>query len=103
MVDTLLSPPLSQAAIAAINEVLHRRLSSYGFTRAQIRAGEDFDGDPAIFVDASFKLSRKPVNTLAITDASIEVRRRLLELGESRYPYLRNHFAKGQRILGIRQ
>ena len=53
---------VSDEAVAIIKEVLKRRLGRYGFTRAEIRPGEDHDGDPVIFVEARHKLTDEPVD-----------------------------------------
>jgi hypothetical protein len=88
--------------IATINEVLKRRLGRFGFTRAQIRAGEDHDGDPVLFIDARYKLSDDPVDAAETAGARSEIHKRLLALGESRFPHIKHHFVKGQPILGVR-
>jgi hypothetical protein len=88
---------------ATIKEILKHRLSRFGFARAKIRAGEDHAGDPAIFIDAHYRLSKTPVDADVTIAARSEIRRELLARGEDRFPYLRNHFAKGQPIGGVRQ
>ena len=91
---------VSDEAVAIINEVLKRRLARFGFTRAEIRPGEDHGGDPVIFVDARHKRTDVPVDPLETAGARSEIRRKLSEIGEHRFPHIRNHLAKGQPILG---
>jgi hypothetical protein len=91
---------VSDEAVAIINDVLKRRLGRFGFTRAEIRPGEDHDGDPVIFVEARHKLTDVPVDSRETAGALSEIRRKLIAIGEYRFPHVRHHFAKGQPIRG---
>ena len=91
---------VSDEAVAIINEVLKRRLARFGFTRAQIRPGEDHDGDPVIFVDARYKRTDDPIDSRETAGARSEIRRKLFAIGEYRFPHIRHHFAKGQPLRG---
>jgi hypothetical protein len=91
---------VSDEAAAIINEVLKRRTGPYGFSRAEIRPGEDHDGDPVIFVETRHKRTDVPVDARETAGAISEIRRKLVQLGEYRFPHVRYHFAKGQPIRG---
>ncbi len=91
---------VSDEAVAIIKEVLKRRLGSYGFARAEIRPGEDHDGDPVIFVDTRHKRTDVPVDARETAGALSEIRRKLIAIGEYRFPHVRYHFPKGQPIRG---
>lgn len=93
---------VSNEVATAIRSILKNRLGSFGFTRATINAGENHAGEPALFIDAHYKLSETPVDSAVTAETRSELRQELLSLGEDRFPYLRHHFAKGQRILGVR-
>ena len=91
---------VSDEAAAIINEVLKRRVGRFGFTRAEIRPGEDHDGDPVIFVEARYKRTDEPVDSRETFESRSEIRRKLFAIGEHRFPHIRHHFARGQPILG---
>jgi hypothetical protein len=91
---------VSDEAVAIINEVLKRRLARFGFTRAEIRPGEDHDGDPVIFAEVRYKRTDDPIDSRETAAAQSEIWRRLMTIGEYRFPHVRHHFAKGQPIRG---
>jgi hypothetical protein len=92
--------PIKPKVKAEIERILRENLSRFGFVRARIEPGEDHAGDPAIFVDAEYELSDEPVDSGVTLSSLTTIRSRLLALGEQRFPYIRHHFAEGQRVLG---
>jgi hypothetical protein len=102
MANAFPAEAIGEDVAGIINEVLTRRLGRYGFRRAEIRADLDHNGDPALFVEARYRRTDAPVDGRETAGARSEIRRRLLEVGEDRFPYIHNHFAKGQPILGAR-
>jgi hypothetical protein len=92
--------PISPRVRAEIERILRKNLSRYGFVRAGVEPGDDHDGDPAIFIDAEYVLSDDPVDVNTVIKTRSLLRDRLSSLGEERYPYLRNHFAENQKVLG---
>lgn len=102
MAHAVPSTDVSGEVATAIKAILKNRLGPFGFTRARISAGENHAGEPALFIDAHYKLSETPVDSAVTADTRSELRQELLAFGEDRFPYLRHHFAKGQRILGVR-
>jgi len=83
---------------AAIERVLERRLALYGYERADIRIGQDQEGDQILFVDVSYRLVRHPVDPKATFGLATEIRAALSQLGETRFPLIRHHFADAQKI-----
>jgi hypothetical protein len=100
MINTWAPAPIKPRVRAAIDHIVRENLSRYGFVRATIEPGEDHTGDPAIFVDAEYDLSDEPVDARVTLATQSMLRDRLIALGEHRFPYLRHHFAEGQRVLG---
>lgn len=92
--------PIKPRVKAAIDRILRENLSRFGFVHATIEPGEDHTGDPAIFVDAEYRLSDEPVDSRVTLATQSMLRDQLLTLGEDRFPYLRHHFAEGQKVLG---
>jgi hypothetical protein len=92
--------PIKPRVKAAIERILRENLSRFGFVRATIEPGEDHTGDPAIFINAEYRLSDEPVDSRITLATFSTLRDQLIALGEDRFPYLRHHFAEGQRVLG---
>lgn len=100
MIGTSARAPIKPRVKAAIERILRENLSRFGFEHATIEPREDHDGDPAIFIDAEYRLSDEPVDSRVTLATLSMLRDRLIALGEDRFPYLRNHFAEGQKVLG---
>ena len=66
------------------NRVLAETLGPAGFVSADVKAGEDHDGDAALFVIGRF--DRLPSGD-ALSEALARMRDRLRATGESRFPY----------------
>lgn len=64
----------------------------------EIRAREDHDGDPAVFIDVYHPLTSEPFDPALVYGLTSPVRTRLQELGEYRRPYIRHHFHEDQRV-----
>ncbi len=83
-----------------INEVLRDTLGPSGFARADIRNGVDHDGDQALFITAHFR----PEADIAISRPSLkalgDLRVRLLERDEERFPYLDFAFPGDELLAG---
>ncbi len=64
--------------------------------------GEDHDGDPVLFIDAEYELAGEPVDAEVTIATGSELGRRLIELGELRFPHLRHRLPEGKKVLGDR-
>jgi hypothetical protein len=84
-----------------VNQVLREHLAGYGFQSAEISFVRDADGDPVLFVDASYRYSDDPVNADAVLRAIINLRVALLRAGETRFPHIRHHFDEKQKVQGF--
>jgi hypothetical protein len=100
MISTSARTPIKPKVKAAIERILRENLSRFGFVRATIEPGEDHTGDSAIFIHAEYQLSDEPVDSKVTLATFSTLRDQLIALGEDRFPYLRHHFAEGQRVLG---
>ena len=87
----------------AIDDLLRERLGPYGFRSARVMPGVDHDGDPVLFIDAEYDLSDVPVNSRETLDTLVDLRRKLSELGEERFPHIRHHFADKQKVVGFKK
>ena len=100
--------PMSAATnIAVVNDVVQQlfkeRLGRYGFERAEIQAGRDHTDDPALFIDAYYRLSDEPIETRQILHLLTELRKLLISRGEERFPYVRHHFDEKQPVASIKR
>lgn len=80
---------MTEAEIRKVaNEVLRETLGAHGFEQADVRPVPDFAGEPALYVTAHFKPQAGVTNGEASTRALSSLRRRLLDAGEERFPYI---------------
>src|SRR5947209_4499942 len=98
MSTTTATAKIDKAALEVIQRVLQERLAPMGFQGATIEAGRDHDGDPAIYIHARYKYSRKPIDTSPTYDLISIPRDALEEVGETRFPYVRHLFDERQRV-----
>jgi hypothetical protein len=89
---------LDDSTNAAVQEFLRRRLNQYGFERADVHAGEDHSGDPALFIDAYYRLTNEPLERELLVHLLTELRGLLLNRGERRFPHMRHHFDEKQQV-----
>jgi hypothetical protein len=83
---------------AAIEATLKDKLKGYELESFSIEPGEDHDGDEAIFIELNYKLSERPFDSALLGVVRSDLRRRLIDLGELRFPYTRHQLHKGQKF-----
>lgn len=81
------------------NEVLHETLGPHGFESADIRPAPDYDGEPSLYGTAHFKSQAGITSGEASMLALSSLLRRLLDLGEERFPYIRYDYPDDE-VLG---
>ncbi|MEJ5232885.1 MAG: hypothetical protein WHV64_11850 [Geminicoccaceae bacterium] len=84
--------------VREIEALLEERLGRFGLDRVEVRAGLDHAGEPALFVDAWYRLSPEPVDVVAQLDAELALLDLLGERGEERRASVRHHLAEGQAV-----
>jgi hypothetical protein len=85
-----------------IKREVGRLMRAYGLTNVEVFAGEDHDNDPILIVEATYKLSKRPVDPAVVSQLTAELRDKLWELGERRFPHVHHRFADQQKVLGYR-
>ena len=90
--------PISKKVESAIEHVLRKRMSSYGYRDARSYVGTDADGDPVIMVDVNYDLIEKPIGADATFGLTTALRDELAKLGEFRFPHIRHHFDERQKV-----
>jgi hypothetical protein len=81
-----------------IQQVLKGRLAPLGFKHADVQAGEDQDGDPVLFVDAYYRLTKTPFDPDATLTLPAVLRQALRAIGETRFPHVRHHLDEKQKV-----
>lgn len=92
-----LPPELAEAIVRLLKE----RLARFGLERVEVRSGLDHAGEPALFIEAWYRLSPEPIDPEALAQAHLALQDLLIEWGEERFPYVRDHFDAKQRISGF--
>jgi len=78
-------------------------MQPFGLKSVDVRAGEDHDGDPVIFVEAHYELSETPVETMVILELDGILWERLWNAGERRFPHVRHKFDERQEVRSRRR
>jgi hypothetical protein len=80
---------------ALVEPILKAHLDDFGFEDVHVRSGEDFEGDPVLFIDTRFEPGTRILDGERILSIIGEVRHSLYEKGEMRFPHLRWHYSAG--------
>ena len=81
-----------------IERTVQESMQPFGLKSVGVRAGEDHDGDPVIFVEAHYDLSQTPIDTMVMAELIGILRGRLWDAGERRFPHIRHHFDERQEV-----
>lgn len=84
--------------MALIEQTVREMMGPFGLKSVSVRAGEDHDGDPVIFVEAHYGLSETPVDLEVTSALATTLRSRLWEHGEVRFPHIRHKFNENQKV-----
>lgn len=98
MKDTATS--IDQDTAALIEQTVREAMQPFGLTAVEVRAGEDHDGDPVIYIEAQYEFSERPVNSSVTAKLTTTLRDRLWERGETRFPHVRHRFHERQKVAG---
>jgi hypothetical protein len=85
-----------------IKREVGRLMKPYGLTHVEVYAGEDQDNDPILIIEATYKLSKRPIDPAVVSQLTTELRDKLWKLGERRFPHIHHRFAEGQKVVGYR-
>jgi hypothetical protein len=83
-----------------IESEVERVMSPYGLNGVVVDAGEDHDGDPVIFIDATYDISARAIDPGALNELLSRLRNKLWQIGETRFPHIRHRFPDGQMVVG---
>jgi hypothetical protein len=91
-------PHVDAEIVGLITRVLRENVQAFGLHDVSVRAGEDHDGDAALFIDATYDLTDTPVDMAVTAGVTSTLRERLWAEGETRFPYVRHVFPEAQKI-----
>ena len=91
-------PTVQPELVELIQQTVRDSMAPFGLKSVTVRAGEDHDGDPVIFVDAAYDLSETPIDSTVTYALNGKVSRLLLEAGEPRFPHIRHRFHELQKV-----
>jgi hypothetical protein len=90
--------PVEPEIVELIGRTIRETMEPFGLRSVEVRAGEDHDGDPVIFVEAQYDLSERPLELGITGRVASTVRERLRAAGEMRFPHIRHKFHEKQTV-----
>ena len=91
------------STVELIGKTVRESMAAFGFRMAHVRAGEDHDGDPVIFIEAEYDLTETPIDIEVMAKLRRILRSRLRESGETRFPHIRHNFDERQQVANPRR
>lgn len=83
-----------------VDEILREMLGARGFVRSDIAERPDESGEAALYIDAHFGPGSSASDDRPMFEVIGTLRRRLLECGEERFPYLHYVFEDDEILVG---
>jgi hypothetical protein len=102
MAASMLAMDVSSQARDTIDATVREFVSKFALRDIEIRAAEDHYGEPALFIDVRHDLSQTPIEPEVLTSLVISLQRKLLDIGEDRFPFVRHHFDDDQKVAGYK-
>jgi hypothetical protein len=90
--------PVSPEIKTLIESTIREVMTPFGYRGVHVRAGEDHDGDPVIFVDVDYDLSANPLEIGITGQILTPLRDKMWAAGETRFPHIRHRFHERQSI-----
>jgi hypothetical protein len=88
--------PIAPELVDRIKRTVREAVEPFGLRSVDVRAGEDHDGDPAIYVDVQFDLSEHPLEPGITVGLSTAVNDLVWASGERRFAHVWHHFHEKQ-------
>jgi hypothetical protein len=89
--------------VKLIERTVRESMQPFGLKSVDVRAGEDHDGDPVIFVEAHYDLIKTPIDTMIILELDGILWERLWNAGEKRFAHVRHRFDERQEVRSRRR
>lgn len=84
--------------VELVNEIVRESMQAFGLRDVSVRAGEDHDGEPVLFIEAEYELSDTPIDTTVTAALTTKIRDKLWAAGETRFPHIRHKFPEAQKV-----
>ena len=84
--------------VALIRVTVSESMQAFGLRNLSVRAGEDHDGDPALFIEVNYDLTDTPIDTAVTAVLTTKLRDKLWAVGETRFPHIRHRFSEEQKV-----
>ena len=97
-----LADDVDEKVVSTITSLLHERMDAFGLADVKVRAGDDHDGDPVIFVDATYSLSPRPIEPSAVFEMQSQMLEAVRALGERRFVHVLQKFDQAQKVARYR-
>jgi hypothetical protein len=92
------APAVDKKIVELIEQTMRESMAPFGFKKAEVKPGEDHDGDQVIFVEAQYDLSDTPIDPAVVARLTSILRDRLWNVGETRFPHISHKFDEKQKI-----
>jgi hypothetical protein len=89
---------LDAKVVELIRKTVRQSMQAYGFRDVSVRAGEDHEGDPVLFIEAEYDLTDTPIDTTVSASLTTKLRDKLWDAGEIRFPHIRHKFPEAQQV-----
>jgi hypothetical protein len=83
-----------------IHSEVEKAMRPFGLKRVVVDAGEDHDGDPVIFIEATYDMSARAIDPDDLSTLLSRLRDKLWQIGETRFPHIRHRFPDRQTVVG---
>lgn len=96
--------PIGKEIDELIKQTVRESMGPFGLKEVIVRAGEDHDGDPVIFIEAEYEYSETPIDPVDVMVKLPSILRdRLWEEGVTRFPHIRYKFDDRQKFVARRK
>lgn len=84
--------------VELVRATVRESMQAFGLRDVSVRAGEDHDGEPVLFIEAEYDLTDTPIDTTVTAALTTKLRDKLWAAGETRFPHIRHRFPEAQKI-----
>ncbi|MEW5964194.1 MAG: hypothetical protein AB1749_11595 [Pseudomonadota bacterium] len=84
--------------VELIKATVRESMQVYGLRDVSVRADEDHEGEPALFIEADYDLTDRPIDTTVTAALTTKLRDKLWAAGEARFPHIRHKFPEAQKV-----
>lgn len=89
---------IDDGIVELVRETVREGMQAFGLRDVSVRAGEDHEGEPVLFIVAEYELSETPIDTTVTAALTTKLRDRLWAAGETRFPHTRHKFPEAQKV-----